>query len=194
MAILKTLLQIQLMPGDIFLSQGYDIFPFLIRLASRQIGEDKTIFNHTGIITKPGNLRTAMLTEALWRVKEHSIWDTYYGKETKIAIYRHKNLEMIERLVIAREARSYIGNFYGVAKILTHAIDKTCFNDMNVTRRLTVYDKLPICSWITGKAYEKIHINFGKNAAFVDPDDIGDDVTSNTNNYQCIIPLTKLGD
>ena len=174
------------------LTRGNSVFPVAIRLFSRGWGEDKTIFNHAGIVVTMGTIKTAQMVEALWTVQGHTIQETYAGTGTEVAVYRCKDLSDLERALLGIYASEYIGRWYGIPKIITQGIDKLLFFDKYVSRRITRSDKFPICSWVVSQTYNKLGLDFGVDPGAADPDDIGDYVTKHTEKYDCIMQLQEI--
>lgn len=181
-----------LLPGDIMLTRGDGVYSKCIRVASRGWGEDKTFFNHAGIVVTEGTIKTARMVEALWTVKNHTIWNAYAGTDTKVAIYRCNDLSPLERDLLGIYASEYIGRWYGVPKIITQAIDKLFFFDKYVARRITNSDRFPICSWVVAQAYDKLGLSFGVEPGQADPDDIGDFIFDHPEKYSCVLGLQEI--
>ena len=64
-------------PADIFLTRGTGIISRLIRVFSRSIGESRTEVNHVGVVVEGGPIDSAVVIEALSKVKRHKLVDQY---------------------------------------------------------------------------------------------------------------------
>lgn len=181
---------IRLQPGDIVFTRGKSLLSRLIRWGSQSIGESKTEVNHVGIITGYGSLLTTQVTEALWRVRTHRLWDKYAGTNTEVAVFRANNLELAERVSIARIALNFTDRKYGWWKLILHFADKA-LNGAYFFRRLASIKKYPICSFLVAEAYGRRGYDFGVEVGEAQPDDIWD-YCVNSDNYDQIRPLRRL--
>jgi hypothetical protein len=187
--------RVEVQPGDIVFVKGTAWISRAIRWLSRSWGEAKTEANHVGVITSPVRvpLHLANVTEALHKVRTHSLWDKYAGSGSKIAIYRSSNLGVSERRYLATLARNYTGLRYGYLKIVLHYLDARLLNGMFFFRRLAFLKKFPICSYLVAAVYSELGLDFGVGAFEAQPDDIWDFVTSNPDKYRRVLPWTTLG-
>ena len=181
---------LQVNPGDIVFTAGRSLLSRLIRWASRGIGETRTHANHVGIITGYGSLLTAQVTEALWRVRTHCLWDRYAGSGHKVCIVRPLNVQEHELKHISRVARGYTGRKYGWWKIGLHFGDKL-LGGAYFFRRIAFIRKYPICSFVVADAYGTQGYDFGCKVGEAQPDDIWDYVMR-SDNYVVIRPLEEL--
>jgi hypothetical protein len=181
---------VRLQPGDIVFTAGESWLSRLIRWASRVGAESKTQVNHVGIITGYGSLLTAQVTEALWHVVTRNLWDGYGNKRVRVAIARPTNIELAERVSIARIALNYAGRDYGWWKLLLHLGDKL-LGGVYFFRRAARLKKYPICSFLVAEAYGRRGYDFGVKVGEAQPDDIWDYCVASPN-YKFVRPLTRL--
>ncbi len=113
-----------LQPADIFLTQGPGLVSRLIRFFFRGIGERRARVNHVGVVVQEGFRETAVVVEALSRVREHKLWDQY-GPEQKdlVAVYRALNLTEEERATVVAAARKDVHRKYGYGAVAAHLLD-----------------------------------------------------------------------
>jgi hypothetical protein len=184
---------VQLQPGDIFLTRGQGWLSKAIRRFTTTFGESRSKVNHVGIITTEGDLSTAAAVEALHTVKRHTLMEEYGGTNQEVAIYRPVNLTPAELEAIVKRAEGYVGQSYGYLKIFTHLMD-WCLCGAYLFRRLTASDRYPICSWLVAHAYLAAGKDFGVDAGAASPDDIWDFVTHRGHRryYRCVRRLSKL--
>lgn len=180
-----------LKPGDFFCSHTPKWFGSLIRIGSRSLGEERTEVNHTGVVAITGTLDSAVIVEALSKVKAHTVEESYRGSKTKVAFFRFNGLTDDQKEAWSRKAFDYVGRRYGVLKIVTHALDYF-LNGAYVFRRLTHSDRYPICSWVTAYVAEAIGKNFGKDPGAVQPDDIWDYALAHPEEIQLLRPLISI--
>jgi hypothetical protein len=131
------------------------------------------------------------IVEALNKVVCRDVRDAYRGKT--IAIYRTLTLDIKARYRIAGGMSEYVGRPYGWLKIVAHGLDKF-FGGVYLFRRLAGMDKYPICSWPVAHVWAREGLYFGVKPGAADPDDIWDYVTTHPEQYECIKPLSKLGE
>lgn len=164
-----------LQPGDVFLTKGPGLLSRLIRFFTRSVGERRTKVNHVGLVVQGGDLQTAVVVEALIKVREHPLW-SQYGPPAKdaVAVYRPTDLTPKQVALVVAKARSYVGRDYGYLKIAAHFLDWALLG-AHVFRRLAGSDRYPICSWVVAFAFEEVRSKFfGVDPAEADPDDIWD--------------------
>jgi hypothetical protein len=188
-----------LLPGDIVLTTGGGWISKLIRKFTRTKGEGKTRYNHVGIVVKPGTIDTAIIVEALHRVRRHTIASNY-GKPGAgwVAVWGPPKI-WTERTVakVVKDAESYTGKKYGYLKIGLHALDyylgKILRKEVFLFRRIGFMDRYPICSWLVAHAYDTIGYRFqGKHPDVVQPDDIGDHVRHPQTGWYVVRPLAPV--
>jgi hypothetical protein len=182
-----------LKPGDIFLTKGKGFVSRAIRFFTRGIGESRTQVNHVGLVVKEGDLKTAVVVEALIKVKRHPLWSQYGPpKEDGVAIYRSVNLTDEEIDTIVKEAEQQVGKDYGFLKIAMHFLDWMFFG-IYFFRRLVPNSRYPICSWLVAHSYSKAGKDFGVVPGAAEPDDIWDFIKEKRPQYfQEIHPLESL--
>ena len=175
-------------PGDIVLTRGSGPLPRAIRALTRQRGETATKVNHVGIVVAGGYpLASAVLVEALLRVKCHRVQDGYGGGGSQLAVFRPVTLTAGELLSIAAAARGFIGRNYGSLKLLLHLAD-WCLGGRYVFRRIGKMDEFPICSYLVARAYATAGKDFGVPDRAASPDDIWD-FCVRSRHYKCVREL-----
>jgi len=182
--------ELRLFPGDLVLVRGNALVSKAIRFMTRKSGEETTVVNHVGVISSGGLLKYALLAEARWTYKVHSLFDALAYTGQQVAIYRPKNISYETRKLIAARAASFKDTKYGWAKIVLHALDKL-LNGAYLFRRLAFLPNRPICSYAAAVAYADYGFSFGVKPYQAQPDDIWDYVT-NSDNYDCIRPLEEI--
>ena len=185
-------MSVTLEPGDVFLTRGHSIISWAIRFFTRAAGEKRTKVNHVGVVVEAGDIKTAIVVEALSRVKRHKLW-SQYGPPRKdgVAVYRATNLtpEEIQRIVATAERQ--VGKKYGYLKIAAHFMD-WLLQGVYLFRRLVPDGKYPICSWLVAHAFSKAGKHFGVEPGAATPDDIMDFIERNPDRYTEIRPLAPL--
>lgn len=185
-------MSVLLEPGDVFLTRGNAFISRAIRFCTRGIGESRTRVNHVGLVVEAGDLKEAIVVEALSMVRRHHLWRQYGPpKEDLVAVYRATNLTQDEVKVIVATAERQVGKKYGYLKIVTHFLDWLLLGAY-VFRRLVPDNKYPICSWVVAYAFSKADKNFGVEPGAATPDDIWDFIVGNPEKYKEIRPLTPL--
>ena len=184
-----------LAPGDLFFTRGAGFVSVGIRFFTRRIGEARTKVNHVGLVVEGGPIESAVVVEALSRVRRHSLWVRYSLKRrTAIAVYRAKNLNAEQIRKIVEKAEAYVGHRYGWPAIVAHFLD-WLFQGAYFFRRIIGGDKYPICSWVVAHAYKEVGLHFGVEARAASPDDIWDfAVEERPDLYDEIRPLIPLLD
>ena len=61
-------MEILLKPGDVFLTRGNAFISKAIRFFTCGIGEKRTRVNHVGLVVEEGDVKTAVVVEALSRM------------------------------------------------------------------------------------------------------------------------------
>jgi len=191
-------------PGDIFLTRGSSFTSRAIRFFTRSIGEKRTRINHVGIVVQRGDVKTAIVVEALYKVMRHKFWSQYGPpKKDLIAVYRATNLTAEQIKNIVAEAEKQVDKKYGVLMIIAHFLDWLFgrmlgwlfgwqFSDIYLFRRLIPGNKYPICSWVVADAFKEAGKDFGVEIGMATPDDIWDFIQNNPGKYKEIHPLKLL--
>jgi len=100
------MMDVLLKPGDIFFTRGSGLLSRAIRFCTRSFGEKRSKVNHVGVIVEEGGIQTAMVVEALIKVRKHRLWKQYgSSKGQQVAVYRAKNLKPEEIEIIIAEAK-----------------------------------------------------------------------------------------
>lgn len=179
---------VRLEPGDVVLVRSASGLGRIIRWAQRGPGERPSWANHVGLITGTGDRRTALITEALWRVRESSL----DRKADAIQVWRHRDWHPAHRQAAAGAMRSFIGLRYGWWKLPVHLADALLARlrglaggrgEIPLVRRLLFVDSRPICSQVVGRAVlAAAGLKFnGLPPRQVTPDDIHDHLTADRN-------------
>lgn len=178
----------RLEPGDIFVTKGDSFVSRAIRFFSRTGGESRTQVNHTGLVTVGGNQATAVIVEALTKVRRRTMASYATSLNTEVAVFRPLNVSGKDLETIVARANGYVGRSYGYLKIAAHFGD-WCLGGRYFFRRFVSSDRYPICSWVVAQAYSDAGFTFGVDPGAADPDDIWDYCTSNPDKYQVVHPL-----
>jgi len=184
---------VMLEPCDVLMTKGRGFISRAIRFFSRGIGENRTQVNHVGLVVETGTLETAVVIEALSRIKKHKLWSEY-GPPAKdeVAVYRPTNLTDAEKEAIVAKAHEYKDMEYGYLMIAAHLADWLLFGAY-FFRRLIRADKYPICSWLVAASFGAANKHFGVDPGQAQPDDIWDFVRSHPKVYTEVHPLKRLG-
>jgi hypothetical protein len=164
---------IKLQKGDVVLTAGAGVFGKIIRWGTNGI------VNHTAMVTDihydPYSLNRYKITEALFRVTEHSLF-RYDDNKSNIYIFRHKNLIDIERDKLVTEIKRHKFKFYSPLRIFGQTIDKLIgkiiHKDIDYFDQMSNFPFTTICSTLVSEAYEKIGITFGEDADSITPQEI----------------------
>ncbi len=182
---------LRLEPCDVFLTKGDSFVSRAILFFTRSFGEKRTEVNHVGIVVGAGPVRSAVIVEALGKVRKHPLGRYAKKRTTAVAVFRPLNLDEAEKDLIVQKAESYVGRRYGVVKIAGHLAD-WCLQGAYVFRWLTRNDSYPICSWVVAHAFSAAGKEFGVEAGAANPDDIWDFVLKNPDKYEQIRELRPL--
>jgi len=121
---------------------------------------------------KEGGIQTAVIVEALIKVRKHRLWKTYGPpKKDHVAVYRAKNLKPEEIEIIVAVANEQVGRPYGFGKIIAHFLD-WLLTGAYVFRRLTSAPRYPIGSWLVAHSYSQAGKYFDVAPGAADPDAI----------------------
>jgi hypothetical protein len=171
--------------GDIVLTRSLSPAGMIIRYFERARGQAQAQVNHCGVMVD-----TVTIVEALATVQRRDV-RAVYGPPcaNPVAIYRPLNLTEAERVAIVAKAASYVGKRYGVLKIVTHLAD-WCLGGRYLFRRLAGLTDYPICSWVVAYAYQVAGKSFGVDPGGASPADIWDFVTTRSDLYEQVWPLS----
>ena len=184
-------MNVELQSGDVFLTKGNSFVSKAIRFLTRDKGESRTEVNHVGVVVVDGNVQNAVIVEASSKVVRRTMNSYYKSKNTKVAVYRYRNLTDTEEDIIADYSESMVGAKYGYLKIVAHFLD-WCLGGVYFFRRFAQMERYPICSWIVAYAYQDAGLGFGVRANAASPDDIWDWVVKPENGWVEIHPLELL--
>jgi len=155
------MMDILLKPGDVFFTRGTSCLSHVIRVCTRSFGERQSKVNHVGVVVEQDGVQTAVVVEALSKVRKHRLWERYGPpKKDHVAVYRANNLNAEQIEIIIAEANEQVGRPYGYVKIIAHLLD-WLLNGAYVFRRLTSDPRYPICSWLVAHSYSKAGKHFG---------------------------------
>jgi len=146
--------------GDILAVKGTS------RLAKLILSSTKGSVSHVGIII---GLEPCLVLESLRRVKTNSLRDAIHSVEAAY-ILQPKNLTLPERIEVVREAVLWSTTTYGWGKLPLHGLD-ALFGTQHFSRNWS-FTNMSICSWLVGRAYERIGKDFGEPVNSVTPEDI----------------------
>lgn len=181
-----------LQPGDIFLTRGNSFISRAIRFFSRSGGESRTKVNHTGLVLEEGGIDSAVLVEALTKVKTRRSSVYTRSKKTSVWFFRPIELPLEQQDEIVLEAKKYIGRKYGYFKIVAHFLD-WLIGGRYFFRRFAAMDRYPICSWVVAYSYQKAGLSFGVEPGQAQPDDIWDYVKQHPSKYKLIYKRVPRG-
>ena len=175
--------------GDIFLTRSKSLLGWLIRVCTSRIGERRSKVNHVGIVVEAGNMREAVVVEALSKVRRHKLWKQYGPPSSSwVSVYRAKSIARADMDIIVAEAEEQINKKYGYFKTVMHFLD-WCLTGVYFFRWFARSTKYPICSWLVACAYGAAGYDFGVPNEAADPDDIWDFVNEQTDEYEEIVRL-----
>ena len=178
--------------GDIFLTRGHGSLSKGIRYFTKEIGESRTKVNHCGLVVQYGPLETAVIVEALTKVKMHELWSRYGPEsETDIMIFRPVNLPLFDIDKIVFTAMKQVGKTYGYTKVVAHFLD-WCLLGAYCFRRIADSPNYPICSWLVAHAFASVGKSFGVELGKATPDDIYDYCMANPDKYVMKRPLMPI--
>jgi hypothetical protein len=178
--------------ADIVLVRGDSIISKAIRWFTQAFGEPRTKVNHCGIVVEYGTLDKAVIVEALHKVKMQPLVSRYGPmSSTSVAVFRPKNLNLVQYDLIRIEALKYVDHRYGYAKLLAHLADYCLFGTY-CFRKLADNPNYPICSWVVAAAYAKVGKYFGVDPGMATPDDIWDFCVNNPDIYRQVRPLAPI--
>jgi hypothetical protein len=177
-----------LQPADLIFTRGEGWLSRMIRIGSQPLWRKRTLVNHVAGVVEEGELDTALIVEALHRVKRHTL-EAQYGKGgTWIAIFRPWNVTQADREHIALAAQSYVGRRYGYVKLLAHLGDWV-LGGAYLFRGLARMDNYPICSWVWAHAYSTVGLDFGVDPGAAQPDDMYTFCVRNPDKYAVVRSL-----
>lgn len=167
----------EFLPGDLIFYHNNSFLGWLIRVVTRGKGEPATFSNHVA-----GFISNNDIVEALWTVKISRFVINPEGKQLKV--YRRKGVSEDQRNKIAKNAIHYVGEWYGLTKLITHLgdalLEKMFGGQIFFFRKLNHSDKYPICSWVWAFSYKRaLGYQFGIQPEGADPDTIYDYVVKN---------------
>jgi hypothetical protein len=186
--------------GDLMLTASAGGLGPAIRWAEQTRGEEPSLWNHVGIVVKPGfilpcpqptwmdpvNITPARVVESLWRTVEHE-WYPAQKSGQRVCIMRPAGITSLQADRAVNRARRFVGAKYGWWKLATHLIDNKAFNGALVTRRLLQIDSRPICSYTVASAYAVAGIKTGNIPAQAQsPDTIWDFITTPGADWFCV--------
>jgi len=186
---------IQLQPADLIFTRGDSVVGTLIRSFTTEQGEKRSVVNHVAGVVHGGDLKSAIICEALHRVTVRGLWQGYADTGTELTIWRCNSLSQHAREAIAVNASGRKGQKYGYIKILFEAGDfwltKVRGKKTRFFRRFGFIDSMPICSRLWAEEYEKVGIALGGPAREMDPDDMHDWVKQSPA-WEKILPLSRI--
>ena len=167
--------EFNLKKGDILLTRNETFLSKAIRIFQQDPNESRSVVSHVGIVVEDGTESSAVIIEALTKVRRHTIEKAYGKSKEKLFIARPCSLSEDNILKVVAKAEQYNGKTYGYLKVAAHALDRL-FRGQYVFRRLCFMDDYPICSWIVAYSYDEINYRFGVLPTLCQPDDIWDNV------------------
>lgn len=181
-----------LRPADIVLTRSHTLLGSLIRFFTRALGEARTEVNHVGVVVEGGDVRHAVVIEALAFVERHTLWSRYGGsRKFEVSVYRPRDISAEDVAAIVKSAEQDVGKEYGRLMVAAHLLDRLLLG-VYLFRRLVPGGDYPICSWVVAWAYARTGREFGVPPAAADPDDIWDHVRAHPDAYEEVLPLAPL--
>jgi len=187
----------QFQAGDIILFAGRrDWYGVASRWVMRTRGESPTYAVHTAQFVDPGRYLELDLVGKLRATEEilrqHQAHDTW--KRRGFEVWRCPSLTVEQQEAVTRQALTYLGERFGMAKFTTHLLDglvsKVVGREAFLFRRLNHDQRYPICSWITAFSYDKaLHYRFGVPPECADPDEIDDWVSGHPDEWVRVFRL-----
>jgi len=182
----------RLQPGDVFLTRGRGLLSWLIRFFTRTFGESRTMVNHVGIVVEEGAPGSAVVIEALNRVRRRTLMKGYGPpRRDLVAVYRPVNLTREETALVVAAAEAQEGLSYGYVSLVAHLMD-WCLMGVYLFRRILNRPDYPICSYLVSRAFAAAGKDFGVRTGEAEPDDIWDFVWEHTEAYEEILPLAPM--
>lgn len=185
---------IKIKKGDILGYAGGSWISKVVRWFEKGYNEKPSFLSHCGIfISDTNDLSNALVIEALMPagVVVRGFLNSYKDDLKNCYILRPKNISQEQRETIVRTAKLFLGDKYGVAKIIPHAIDGLLAKvlrkrDFRFFRNLCQIDDFPICSYLVARSYAEADLDFGIKYSFATPDDIWDFAETNKDKYSII--------
>lgn len=189
----------QFMAADIILFAGRrDYYGRLSRWLMRTSGEGPTYAVHSAQFLDAGSyleldivgkIRTTQ--EILRKRQSHDLW-----QRRGFEVWRCRSLTDEQRDAVTRQALTYLGARFGMAKFFTHLLDglvnKAINRDIYLFRRLNHDQRYPICSWITAFSYDRaLHYQFGVPPECADPDEINDWLSEHPDEWVRVFQLEE---
>ena len=181
----------ELKTADIIFTADDSIVSRAIRYFQRSRGEKPTRVHHTGLITKCGDGRSAVIVESNIIVKQ-SRFDVAYGNgKTRIWVARARGLTSNASYNIKHEAENFVGSWYGFRllpfylgdKLVEKLIGGNSFIFRRLYARMLKSDR-EVCSslvkdvWVRNTSKE-LHFNIPTD--YPTPNEIWEAVTQNDN-------------
>ncbi|HVS16496.1 MAG TPA: hypothetical protein VMV46_21480 [Thermoanaerobaculia bacterium] len=112
-----------LQPCDILFVRGTSWISRAILRATRSHGEEPSFASHVALVHEEGTLETAVIVEALYRVRRGAIGELHGLRRVGFAAARRIGLTKGQREAILAESERLLGRPYGYGKILYHLAD-----------------------------------------------------------------------
>jgi hypothetical protein len=187
-----------LKPCDIVTVRGEGWLSRQILAATACPGEPPSEVSHVGVVVEAGTLSTAVLQEAVWKVRRTTIADAYgpgVDGQSGIAIFRPLTLGDDERAAILARAAATAGRMYGFGKIALQLLDslagRVAGREVYAFRHLGL-SPWPICSGNLADCFMAAGLGFGVEAGRATPDDVWDWCVAHPRHYELIRPLTPI--
>lgn len=164
--------------GDLLLGRGGNVPSAAIREGTQEPGEAPTVYNHTGVIVRPGNVYKAQVVEALPQgVVRRGVSAYLKPGADSVIIYRHIGLTNDQRAAVAHVAERYVGTHYGWGMVLADAGDWLIGSKWFFRGMIRPGTQI-VCSSVAARAYQTVGYTFRALPSIdaVTPDDIGDNV------------------
>lgn len=189
----------QFRAGDIILYAGRaDFYGRVSRWLMRTSGESPTYAVHMAQFLDAGSYleldivgKIRAAPEILKKRQAHDLW-----QRRGFQVWRCVSLTPEQQQAVTRQALTYLGTKFGMAKFLTHLLDglinKAAGREVFFFRRLNHDQRYPICSWITAFSYDRaLNYRFGVAPECADPDEIDDWVHAHPDEWVRVFSLDE---
>ena len=170
--------------ASLFFTRGSGLLARAIRWGERdpRKNEEVSWANHVGVVTRSGYItrppvgQDAQVSEALWKIMHQSWWEAHKGENTDVAIFRRRDMNLLQETDIVRDALTRTGNKYAWWRLLGYLGER--FTKIKFSKMFVLKDR-NVCSNHVGLAYAAAGITFPEPPGQLDPDEIFDHCIAN---------------
>lgn len=178
-----------LKPCDLVITSGVGWLSDTIRAVTQSKGEPPSVVSHAGLIVTSGDEDTAILQEAVGRVRRGTLRKLYGGKPDLVSVWRPLNLSQIDVDTILRSADRTNGKGYGWGKIILFLMDAKLLGGRYGFRRLGL-TRMPFCTFDVATHFMRAGYSFGvRHPDELDPDTLWDFAVEHDDKYKMIRQL-----